>query len=80
MVSFCELVYSWPRVGNDEGIGKRQQWLARKLTVSFGAPMWGLVEDKGEGLEMAQLLRALTALPEVLSSISSNHMVAHKHL
>ena len=29
---------------------------------------------------MAQLLRALTALPEVLSSISSNHMVAHKHL
>jgi hypothetical protein len=25
-------------------------------------------------------LRALTALPEVLSSISSNHMVAHNHL
>ena len=30
--------------------------------------------------EMAQQLRALTALPEVLSSISSNHMVAHNHL
>jgi hypothetical protein len=30
--------------------------------------------------EMAQWLRALTALPEVLSSISSNHMVAHNHL
>ena len=30
--------------------------------------------------EMAQGLRALTALPEVLSSISSNHMVAHNHL
>ena len=29
---------------------------------------------------MAQCLRALTALPEVLSSISSNHMVAHNHL
>jgi hypothetical protein len=29
---------------------------------------------------MAQLLRALTALPEVLSSIPSNHMVAHNHL
>jgi hypothetical protein len=28
--------------------------------------------------EMAQWLRALTALPEVLSSIPSNHMVAHK--
>jgi len=30
--------------------------------------------------EMAQWLRALTALPEVLSSIPSNHMMAHSHL
>ena len=30
--------------------------------------------------EMAQWLRVLTALPEVLSSIPSNHMVAHDHL
>jgi hypothetical protein len=30
--------------------------------------------------EMAQRLRALTALPEVLSSIPRNHMVAHNHL
>ena len=30
--------------------------------------------------EMAQQLTALTALPEVLSSIPSNHMVAHNHL
>jgi hypothetical protein len=30
--------------------------------------------------EMAQWLRALTALPEVLSSIPSNHMVAHNHV
>jgi hypothetical protein len=30
--------------------------------------------------EIAQWLRALTALPEVLSSIPSNHMVAHNHL
>jgi len=29
---------------------------------------------------MAQRLRAPTALPEVLSSIPSNHMVAHNHL
>jgi len=29
---------------------------------------------------MAQRLGALTALPEVLSSIPSNHMVAHNHL
>jgi hypothetical protein len=30
--------------------------------------------------EMAQQVRALTALLEVLSSIPSNHMVAHNHL
>jgi hypothetical protein len=30
--------------------------------------------------EMTQWVRALTALPEVLSSIPSNHMVAHNHL
>jgi hypothetical protein len=30
--------------------------------------------------EMAQWLRILTALPEVLSSIPTNHMVAHNHL
>jgi hypothetical protein len=30
--------------------------------------------------EMAQWLRALTILPEVLSSNPSNHMVAHNHL
>jgi hypothetical protein len=30
--------------------------------------------------EMAECLRALTALPEVLSSNPSKHMVAHNHL
>ena len=30
--------------------------------------------------EMTQQLRALTALPEVLCSIPSNHMVAHNNL
>jgi hypothetical protein len=30
--------------------------------------------------EMAQQLRALTALSEVQSSIPRNHIVAHKHL
>jgi hypothetical protein len=29
---------------------------------------------------MTQQLKALTVLPEVLSSIPSNHMVAHNHL
>jgi hypothetical protein len=30
--------------------------------------------------EMAQQLRALTALPKVLNSIPSNHMLTHNHL
>jgi hypothetical protein len=30
--------------------------------------------------DMAQQLKALTVLPEVQSSIPSNHMVAHNHL
>ena len=30
--------------------------------------------------EVAQWLRALSALPEDLNSIPSNHMVAHNHL
>jgi hypothetical protein len=30
--------------------------------------------------EMAQQVRALTALPKFLSSILSNHMMAHNHL
>ncbi|EGV98795.1 hypothetical protein I79_010587 [Cricetulus griseus] len=29
---------------------------------------------------MAQQVRALTVLPEVLSSIPGNHMVTHNHL
>jgi hypothetical protein len=29
---------------------------------------------------MAQQLKALAALPEVLNSIPSNHVVAHNHL
>jgi hypothetical protein len=35
--------------------------------------------DQGAG-EMAQQLRALAVLPEVLGSIPSNHMVTHNHL
>jgi hypothetical protein len=37
-------------------------------------------KQKKRAGEMAQQLRALTALPEVLSSTPSNHMVAHCHL
>jgi hypothetical protein len=53
------------------------------------APLWGTSTDPFTGAdpstfrragEMAKQLRAPTALPEVLSSIPSNHMVAHNHL
>jgi hypothetical protein len=40
------------------------------VEISFS---WGLEK-------MALRLRAQTILPEVLSSIPSNHMVAHSHL
>jgi hypothetical protein len=40
-----------------------------------------LSRKKGTGAgEMAQWLRTPTALPKVLSSNPSNHMVAHNHL
>jgi hypothetical protein len=41
------------------------------------------ISKSGEGgadTEMTQQLRELAALPEVLSSIPSHHMVAHNHL
>jgi hypothetical protein len=37
------------------------------------------IEIKGAG-ELAQWLRALTALPEVMSLVPSNHIAAHNHL
>jgi hypothetical protein len=37
-------------------------------------------EEKYWAGEMAQWLRAMTTLTEVLSSIPSNHVVAHNHL
>jgi hypothetical protein len=47
---------------------------------STGVPFLQYKKTHGGAGEMAQQLRALTALPEVLSSIPSNHMVAHNHL
>jgi hypothetical protein len=42
--------------------------------------LWGSLQIEVDGAgEMAQRLRALTALSKVLSSNPSNHMVAHNH-
>jgi hypothetical protein len=40
----------------------------------------GLKKKRVGAGEMTQRLKALSALPDVLSSIPSNHMVAHNHL
>jgi hypothetical protein len=38
------------------------------------------LKQKNRIAEMAQWLRTLAALPEVLSSILNTHMVAHNHV
>ena len=54
----------------------------KNLTTMFGTIPTIIYSTKnakvGAG-EMAQRLRALTVLPKVMSSIPSNHMVAHNH-
>ena len=55
----------------------------KEFYCKYGSPI--VSDNKRKGLtvragEMAQRLRALTTLPEILSLISSNHMVAHNHL
>nr|AAL18254.1 lipogenin [Rattus norvegicus] len=55
-------------------------WPLEGLT-DFGSPCMRPLKRHWEGAgEMAQWLRALTALLEVLSSNPSNHMVANNHL
>jgi hypothetical protein len=50
------------------------------LASAFQVQREPLFRKINEGAdEMAQQLRALTALPKVWSSNSSNHMVAHNH-
>ena len=51
----------------------------RALVSSGHAMVCFYICAAGAG-EMAQQLRALTALPEILSSNPSSHMVAHNHL
>jgi hypothetical protein len=53
-------------------------WLGNHVSV---VSIHYKINKTGEGAgEMAQQLGALTVLPEILSSIPSNHMVAHNHL
>jgi hypothetical protein len=53
----------------------------RNLSVKFQPAGWSLVLTVVQRAgEMAQWLRAPTALPEILSSNPSNYMVAPNHL
>jgi hypothetical protein len=55
--------------------------LGLKACASTPSHKWNLKKtNRNEAREMAQQLRGLTVLPEVLSSNPSNHMVAHNHL
>jgi hypothetical protein len=50
-------------------------------SVSAGPPLCKFsLKSSSHAGEMAQQLKALTALPKVLSSNPSNHVVAHNHL
>jgi hypothetical protein len=64
----CRIYSLWGRSSvTDEGFGQ-----ARTKSVKYKS-------KQGAG-EMAQWLRALTALPKDLGSIPRTHMVAHSHL
>jgi hypothetical protein len=55
----------------------RQKTASEPITDDRERPYGFWILNSGpQAGEMAQWLRALTALPEVLSSIPSNHMVA----
>jgi hypothetical protein len=66
----------WGESINSKHIVRNKEWIISMLhKVTYKVKVCA----RGAG-EMAQWLRALTALPEVLSSIPSNHLVAHYHL
>jgi hypothetical protein len=61
----------WPNFSPERTVRALDCW-------AFSEPL--PIKRKPRAGEMAQKLRALTALPEVLSSIPSNHMVAQDHI
>ena len=75
---------STPEVEIDAEAGGSSEFEASLLYIASSRTVRAtqrnpVLKNKTRAGEMAQQLRALTALPEVLSSIPSNHMV-HNHL
>jgi hypothetical protein len=64
--------YGMPRVGEQAFSGE-----SRALVIQY--QIVSLENAQPRAGEMAQRLRALTALQKVLSSIPGNHMMAHNH-
>jgi len=62
-----------------EGLTLHLRSLTREKSLQ-GSHHIMVIETETWAREMAQWLRALTALPEVLSSIPSKHMVANDHM
>jgi hypothetical protein len=60
-------------------LGMKQEGCEFETSLGYIVKICLKTHRKGAG-EMAQRLRAPTALPKVLSSNSSNHMVAHNHV
>ena len=72
----CQLPFWLPWVISKQANKQKQ---SQKLFYTLlCVPVSVRTKDAGAG-EMAQQLRALTVLPEVLSSNPSNHMVARNH-
>ena len=62
---WMELVWKGVRRNNKRAVGRKEDEI-KKIKSGAG--------------KMAQWLRVLLVLPKVLSSMPSNHMVAHNHL
>jgi hypothetical protein len=58
------------------GTGKEED---QELEVSLGCMKTPVLKQQ-KGWRDGSVVKALTALPKVLSSIPGNHMVAHNHL
>ena len=77
-IEICTSVGTWTFVLSFEGDDSEIAHLLGMMAI-LEMPLHIKTDDAWAG-EMTQWLRALTALPEVLSSNPSNHMVAHNHL
>jgi hypothetical protein len=80
LISLCIYCHSYPfhrqfsLIHSSESLPRELQADKAAVPVSFKAR-----KCQAWAGEMAQRLRALTALPEVLNSIPSKHMVVHNH-